>query len=65
MSPGDLVTWTHEPRGGYGYQYAIPATVVRVGAKRVQIEAQTATGAVRRVWVTPDRLERRPGEDGG
>jgi hypothetical protein len=34
---------------------AIDATVVRVGAKRIQIEVTTVSGT-KRIWVTPERL---------
>lgn len=56
VSAGDRVTWMHEPRGGYGYQIPVDATVVRVGPRRVLIEAVTAAGVAKQVWVAPERL---------
>lgn len=55
LRPGDAVTWHHTPRGGYGYVFPIAAEVVKVGAKRIQINAPTVEGDRRLVWVSPDR----------
>lgn len=54
--PGQSVEWLHEPRGGYGYRWWIPATVVSVGPKRVIIDAKLSTGGTKRVSVNPEKL---------
>lgn len=57
MKAGDLVTWLHEPRGGYGYTFRIPARVVKLTARRVVIDAQLASGGTRRIAVRAERIE--------
>ncbi len=59
MKAGDKVTWAYTPRGGYGYVYAVPARVVKVGPKKVQIAAQLARGGERLVWVDLKNLRER------
>lgn len=59
LHPGQLVDWLYEPRGGYGYRWWVPATVVRVGPKMIVIEANLSSGGTKRVRVTPDRLRSR------
>jgi hypothetical protein len=67
--PGQPVTWLHTPRGGYGYTYPVNAVVVKVGKKRVQLEAPLKDGNTKLVWVKPANLRPRPwprpsGEEG-
>lgn len=63
---GLRVEWLHTPRGGYGYTFRVPATVVWVERKRVTIDAQLARGGTKRVRVDPanlrpvDRLQPAP-----
>ena len=59
MNAGDSVTWLYEPRGGYGYVILVPATVVKKGGTRVQIEAVDREGRAVRRWVKPERLRER------
>ncbi len=56
---GDLVTWRHVPRCGWGYVFQVPATVVHVGRARVTIDAELDRGGVKRVAVLPGSLEAR------
>lgn len=56
FAPGDAVTWTHVPRGGWGYVWRVPARVVSVGRKRVTIDAALRRGGTKRVSVTPGSL---------
>lgn len=61
IKPGDRLVWLYTPRGGYGYSYAVDARVVKVGAKKVQIEVpHVHLGPVLR-WVSPERLRPRSG----
>ena len=59
FKPGDAVTWLYTPRGGYGYRIPVDAIVRKLGARRVQIEAPLASGALRLIWVTPEKLVAR------
>lgn len=50
---GARVVWLHVPRGGYGYEIHVPATVVAVGKHASTIEVITADlRVVRRVVPT-------------
>jgi hypothetical protein len=59
LSPGKLVTWIHEPRGGYGFATPVDAVVVKVCTLRVRIEVPLRDG--RRVIrvVRPELLRPR------
>ena len=59
--PGDLATWWHVDRGGYGFGRTVNVIVRKVGAKRVQIEVSTRLGT-RLVWVSPAKLTHRQGD---
>lgn len=48
FTPGDAVLWNHVPRGGYSWVCPVKATVVKVGPKRVTIDAHLADGGTRR-----------------
>ena len=54
--PGDLVTWLHTPRGGYGYTFLVDGVVVSVGPKRVTIEVVRTSGEIVRRSVRPEHL---------
>lgn len=56
VNPGDKVTWRHVPRGGYGYIFYVPATVVNATARRVIIDAQLKRGGTKRVSVRRENL---------
>jgi hypothetical protein len=56
---GDKVEWLFEARGGWGYTWWVPATVVKVGTKRVQIDAELANGGMKRIFVKSDKLRLR------
>jgi hypothetical protein len=43
VKPGDRVIWLKTARGGYGYRFQYPATVVRVSGERATIKADHAT----------------------
>ncbi len=58
---GDPVMWTRQPRGGWGYYEHIPATVVRIGKKRITIEVATVSGVRKTTSVMPvSRTPRAP-----
>jgi hypothetical protein len=59
---GQRVVWEREARGGYGWSQRIPATVVKVGARRIKVAAELTSGGTREHWVTPARLELRGSE---
>jgi hypothetical protein len=62
FKPGDRVTWLQQFSGGYGYMQPVDATVVRVGPKRVLIDAPLKSGGTKQVWVKPESLRRKDGE---
>jgi hypothetical protein len=53
------VTWKHQPRGGYGYIFRVPATITAVGEKRIRIRVQKVSGEWVEKWVRPENLEPR------
>ncbi len=55
FTAGQLVTWLHEPRGGYGYTVPVDGVVIKVG-KRVKIAVQKRDGTWVQRWVTEQRL---------
>lgn len=59
LEPGMAVTWLLTLRGGYGYVRHVPATVVRVGRKRITINAEKAVGGSAIVTVSPNHLRPR------
>jgi hypothetical protein len=55
----DKVTWSHRPRGGYGYTIPVAAVVEKIGARSVQIRvAEKIGGRWQRStrWVAPAAL---------
>lgn len=58
LTPGERVTWLHEQRGGYGFVIPVPATVVKVTAKRVTLDAELRYGGTKRVSVKPENIRR-------
>jgi len=56
---GQEVTWLHAPKGGYGYQFKVPATVVRIGKKRITIDAKLGDWKEKRIHVKPENLQVR------
>jgi hypothetical protein len=54
--PGQQVIWIRTG-GGQGYAERVPATVVRVTLRRVEIEVRTLAGQVVRHRVTPEHLQ--------
>jgi len=59
MKPGDKVTWHYESTRGWGWSLRVPATVVKVTAKRVTIDAELKDGGTVRRHVRPDKLKLR------
>ena len=53
--PGQRVVWL-VPLAEYGCQLRVPAIVVKVGAKRVQVEASPSSGARVMRWVVAKNL---------
>jgi len=61
---GERVEWMYESRKGWGYRWWVPAVVIRVGPKRITIDAEFVNGGEkRRIAVNPERL-RRPQNKG-
>jgi hypothetical protein len=56
LSPGMLVRWIHNPRGGYGFAVPVDAVVVRVGPKRVRIRVPLKDGRHVERIVAPESL---------
>ena len=61
---GSKVTWSHTPRGGYGFKTLVAAVVVSLGPKRVQVRVAfrdplTRSWATRLRWVEPVHLAAR------
>ncbi len=55
----DKVTWSHRPRGGYGYTIPVAAVIEKIGERSVQIRvAEQVAGTWRRStrWVAPAAL---------
>jgi len=40
VAPGAQLIWLAVPRGGYGYVFRVPVTVIKVGAARVLVQPQ-------------------------
>jgi len=59
FSPGDAITWLHQPRGGYGYVQPVDGTVVRIAGQRVVIRVPLRNGALVERRVRPEHLRRR------
>ncbi|WP_341530918.1 hypothetical protein WKK05_17565 [Nostoc sp. UHCC 0302] len=56
LEPGQQVIWNYKPRQGYS-DHKIPAQIIKLGAKRVQIKVQKTTGEFLHRWVYQNRLE--------
>lgn len=60
MKAGDKVSWLYTARTGWNPSWWVPATVVKVTAKRVTIETEKLDGSFnRRVSVKPEKLKMR------
>lgn len=60
--PHDRVIWRRVASGGYGFAEYIPAVVVRVGNKRVTVDADLYNGDTKRVAVRAANLQLAPPE---
>jgi hypothetical protein len=50
MKEGDLVTWLHMPRGGYGYSMAIDAEIIKFQGIHAIVKVKKKSGeTVRRI----------------
>ena len=61
---GESVIWKHTPRDGYGYSILLPATVTKLGNKRVCLEflipaAPDNVPKLETAWVKPEVLLRK------
>lgn len=54
LAPGKAGWWTYAPRGGQVLY--VPVTILRVGQRRVTVEARLAAGGTRRVSVSRERV---------
>ncbi|WP_026370027.1 hypothetical protein [Kallotenue papyrolyticum] len=61
--PGDLATWLHTSRGGYGYVIPVDAQVVRVNHKTIRVRVQRRDGSYTEINVRPERLRPRRGQE--
>ena len=53
---GQKVTWYYDIPRGWNWTVKIPVTIVKIGRKRVQVEAPLQKGGTKLVWVTPEKL---------
>ena len=56
LTEGAEVSWLCTQRGGYCLQFRVPARIVKIGAKRVQIAAKLENGGEKLVWVKAENL---------
>jgi DNA-binding transcriptional ArsR family regulator len=56
LQVGDLVTWRHQPPGGYGYVYPVDGEVVSIGPVKVRIRAQRKDGSHKDIAVKSEYL---------
>ncbi len=59
LTVGQLVYWHYETRRGWGANWWVPATIQKLGSKRIQIAAELKSGGVKLVWVRADKLKVR------
>jgi hypothetical protein len=59
FAPGQEVSWQYVVPGRYCIARCVPAVVVRVGPKKVTIDAAPLEGGVKRVAVMPENLRPR------
>jgi len=59
VTPGTKVLWWMESRRGYCPSWWVPATVVKVGPKKITIDAELTKGGTKRIAVTRERLKVR------
>jgi hypothetical protein len=57
FAQGQPVTWYYTPRGGWGWEIPVRATVVKVNKKTVTIDAELEKGGSVRRNVKPDKLK--------
>lgn len=57
FSIGQRVVWNYQPRSGSGEVRKIPAEVVELGRKRVQIKVRQKNGEFVTRWVNENKLE--------
>lgn len=56
MYPGLRVLWRCFPRGGYGYSLFVGAKIVKVGRRRITIDAELRHGGTKRTCVAPSNV---------
>jgi hypothetical protein len=56
---GQKVFWHFETTSGWGADFHVPATVLKIGPKRIQIAAELKRGGTVPRWVRPDKLKAR------
>jgi hypothetical protein len=56
---GQRVTWHYQARSGSGEIRKIPAEIIKLGAKRVQIKVRQNNGDYINRWVNTDKLEHK------
>jgi len=59
ITPGQQLTWTYTPRGGYGFSYPVNAEVVKVNSKTIRIRVQKRNGTMVERNVKPESLRPR------
>lgn len=50
------VSWLYTQPGGWNLQWYVPATILKIGLKRIQIAASLRDGSTKAVWVKSDNL---------
>ena len=59
MKPGDQVSWSYTPRGGYGWVIPVNAEVVKVNPKTIRILVKRIDGEMVERNVRPESLKPR------
>ncbi|MBV8887033.1 MAG: hypothetical protein JO235_23980 [Chroococcidiopsidaceae cyanobacterium CP_BM_RX_35] len=54
---GQRVVWLYRVRAGYGNVQRLPATIVKLGPRLVQIKVQKGNSEFVNRWVNRNRLE--------
>ena len=57
IEPGQQVIWNYKSCTTNIYAHKIPAKIIKLSPKQVQIQVKNTTGKIFRRWVHQDRLE--------
>ena len=56
---GQPVLWHYETHKGWGASWWVPAIIIKIGPKRIQIAAELRNGGNKAVWTRQDKIEAR------